>query len=199
MRTKQLDHDEIYCPITKRVMRHPVLASDGYHYELKWLFKYFKKVGNISPVTRQPITSVKDDTELDEILVNRTCPEKDRPKKYNKEPLLIEIQHYLPKPFSHLALRSGATALAVAFIFAVFCYLRNIHDPNEENNVNYLTTLCQIFALSAFLEVSLRYFNSNQLGFFGLSQQALQQVSHSINHDETVAADDPAIMIFAMP
>ena len=47
----------LMCPITHCLMKYPVTASDGQTYEKEAISKWLKG-NNLSPITREPITSI---------------------------------------------------------------------------------------------------------------------------------------------
>ena len=51
------DLAEVCCPLTKRVMSDPVIASDGYSYERKAIEKWIEDGNTTSPRTSRPLTS----------------------------------------------------------------------------------------------------------------------------------------------
>ncbi len=46
------------CPITHELIRQPIVCSDGYTYEKQKLLTWLKNHNNVSPLTREPITSL---------------------------------------------------------------------------------------------------------------------------------------------
>ncbi len=49
--------EEFYCPISRLIMRHAVIASDGHHYEEDYIRKHIAR-GGTSPMTREALTKV---------------------------------------------------------------------------------------------------------------------------------------------
>jgi hypothetical protein len=81
--TLKADEDHIHCPISLQIMRHPILASDGRHYELAQLLDSIKRQGLISPVNRDPLTSVLYDLGLQASL-EKTFVDGDRYPNYDR-------------------------------------------------------------------------------------------------------------------
>lgn len=89
---ENIEHDLVYCPLSMGIMRHPVLASDGRHYELRILWQYFKRSENlISPVTRKPITSVIYDPFLKELIDAIYGEDEDREDNYEHKIFYDEL------------------------------------------------------------------------------------------------------------
>lgn len=84
------DEDHIHCPITQQVMRHPVLASDGRHYELTALLNWVKRKGLESPISREPLTSVLYDLGLQASL-EKSFADDDRHANYNRTADMHEL------------------------------------------------------------------------------------------------------------
>ncbi|KAK3105791.1 hypothetical protein FSP39_005813 [Pinctada imbricata] len=51
--------DEYLCPITREIMKDPVIAEDGYTYERSAIQAWMGKGKNLSPMTNSPLTSQK--------------------------------------------------------------------------------------------------------------------------------------------
>jgi hypothetical protein len=87
-----IDYDLYHCPLSLGIMRHPVLASDGHHYELCELLKYFESSERlISPITKQSITSVIYDMNLKSTIDKIFGEDPDREKNYNHKLHLEKI------------------------------------------------------------------------------------------------------------
>lgn len=131
------------CPITKQVFRHPVLASDGYHYELKILYQN----EFISPLTGEPITNFVYDLFLHSEIEN-ICYENRYPD-YDKETLLSQLK------ISESKHQSSLTALSLLLL-----------------TITIQPTTSPIFILSTLLTTGLmdygiRLRSNHQFGFFG--------------------------------
>jgi hypothetical protein len=82
----------VYCPIAncEEVIRHPVLLSDGQHYEMSVIYKWFKESKELkSPFNRSLVTSAVYDIQLknilDQIVGDDTrYPDYDQAKVYKK-------------------------------------------------------------------------------------------------------------------
>jgi hypothetical protein len=84
------DEDHIHCPISQEVMRHPILASDGRHYELTELLTWIKRKGLESPVNREPLNAVLYDLGLQASL-EKTFADSDRYPNYDRTAGLREL------------------------------------------------------------------------------------------------------------
>jgi len=49
-----IDEEELRCPITRQIMKEPVVASDGHIYEKEFIEEWLK-VSKLSPITKQEI------------------------------------------------------------------------------------------------------------------------------------------------
>lgn len=56
--------DSLLCPITHMMMRSPVLASDGSHYDKEALESWLRMGGGGSPKTREPLTGQVEDAAV---------------------------------------------------------------------------------------------------------------------------------------
>ncbi|XP_041460717.1 WD repeat, SAM and U-box domain-containing protein 1-like isoform X2 [Lytechinus variegatus] len=50
--------DEYLCPISREIMKEPVIAADGYTYERKAIENWFRAGRNTSPMTNAPLSSI---------------------------------------------------------------------------------------------------------------------------------------------
>lgn len=117
-----MNSDLIRCPLTLQTLRHPILASDGRHYELRDLYKWLIKTDNqkISPFTRQPFTLVIYDCHLKQALDEMDIPE--RYKDYNTEKYLNTLltavngtqRSQTPYPTKSIALFNGCLIVLLA-------------------------------------------------------------------------------------
>ena len=61
---KMTANTHFLCPITKEILEDPVVASDGHTYERHALGNWINLHGGKSPITRQPISILRDDDAL---------------------------------------------------------------------------------------------------------------------------------------
>jgi len=45
------------CPITRQIMREPVVAADGVSYDRPALVRWLRHHSSVSPITRQPLSA----------------------------------------------------------------------------------------------------------------------------------------------
>src|SRR3989338_776076 len=88
-----MSYDKYRCPITLQIFSEPVVASDGHVYEEEALIKCINQHNNMSPITRQKITSynkcimIKD--EVNEYIRKNPELKKDiYPRKINDKDIL---------------------------------------------------------------------------------------------------------------
>ena len=60
--------DALICPITHMMIRKPVLASDGAHYDLEALQSWIRMGAGHSPKTREPLTGKVEDLALQSVV-----------------------------------------------------------------------------------------------------------------------------------
>jgi hypothetical protein len=88
------------CFISRRYMRHPVFASDGFCYELEQLLKWFRaKNKAASPRHHQLITSITEAYSLTQALdeLENSKAISDRYEEYDKASALTKIREFLPQ------------------------------------------------------------------------------------------------------
>ena len=72
---KETKFESMLCPITKKLMVDPVIASDGQTYERKAIQEVIDR-GDLSPFNGQPLTpELKPDTELQEAIAKKIALE----------------------------------------------------------------------------------------------------------------------------
>lgn len=91
-RNENIDASDMYrCPLTLEIIRHPVFASDGRRYEARDLSEWVRRGNVISPVSKQPLTSITYDHALKNEL--DTIYSEDRSEDRHED---YEIDDYLP-------------------------------------------------------------------------------------------------------
>jgi hypothetical protein len=88
----RIDEDHIHCPLSLEIMRHPILVSDGRHYELTELLDSIKRYGLVSPVNREPLTYAVYDRGLEASLA-KTFKDDERYKAYDRTADLLELEN----------------------------------------------------------------------------------------------------------
>ena len=89
--------ENIRCPITGQIYRHPVIIEDGNTYEKCVIEKYLEK-NNISPMTRELLESKKmisnriAITLIEEIIKVNPKIEEERYERYNYNDIYTEIK-----------------------------------------------------------------------------------------------------------
>ncbi len=71
----------LICPITHELIRQPMVCSDGYTYEKQELLNWLKKYNNVSPLTRETITSLSPNQLYKETLQQAIASLKSSQKK----------------------------------------------------------------------------------------------------------------------
>src|SRR3990167_6474458 len=113
-----IDQDLIFDPISWAIMRHPVLASDGHHYELEELYQHFLHCQAKNPpapftspfVTNRIITNVIYDFSLKSTLDSNFGRHRDRYRDYNKDDLLEKINRLMSRVLRPLERRRFVVA-----------------------------------------------------------------------------------------
>lgn len=185
----ELSLDLYTCPMTRQIIRHPVLTSDGHRYELQYLLRYVMAgnvdsplragLGGIYPVVYDPDWKQM----LDDLLHNHP----DRYEDYNIEGMVDQIndklQDLMPTEAEvidngapiHVAI--GNSVFKMIFFYAIFSYCaasiisQFLPERDRDNDV-----LSRSFVLTAFItmlaslvyhESRIRIENNNEHGILG--------------------------------
>lgn len=160
------------CPLTKQIFCHPVLASDGFHYELIALLN--------SPTTLEPITHIQYDLKLKNTIDETTND--DQFTFYEKEHPLNELIKTLQnnqnawKQSAYEVSRVSFSVLNVLILLDVAMVY--VLSP-------YFIILMTI--LSALLELGARFITNHRYGFFEGSAVILNEFPACL---ERIAAEE---------
>lgn len=156
-----------FCPLTKQVFRHPVLASDGYHYELIALSEYLLINQFLSPITHEKITQVHYDLML-KTSIDETHHE-NQFQEYEKNELMNHLINTLAQPYlpwKQALYQSNNTALlGLSLLTAAKVYL-----GSDVSSFFVLSTLLSM----GLADFSFRMLTRHQNGFFGTISRTIQ-------------------------
>lgn len=149
-----------YCPLTNKQMRHPVLASDGYHYELNALLQRILNNQLKSPLTQKRITYIQYDLLLKKE-IDAESPADHYPD-YNKQWRLNLLKSLLPLPsnsWQQDIYKSSQTTLIV------LCFILVATMKQHEELSPTLLLVSTLFMGG--LDLSVRIDSNHRHGFFG--------------------------------
>lgn len=188
--------DHYTCPITRRIMRHPVLAADGRHYELQALLRYAAQGHGASPVRagRGTIFPVVYDAQLQEMLDQVFEGNADRFEEYEDtdhsiNDLVDQINQYGTELLVQSAVRQrairadddqihiviGNKIFGMFFIYAIFNWawiaILNISFFGRDTSASISTaTLIETSIMTMAMivtEAKLRIANDDEFGIVG--------------------------------
>ena len=163
------DDNFVYCPITKKIMRHPVLASDGYHYELQSLLEFFQKKGApLSPKSLQPIYSIIYDSNLKSVLDGYNLEYINRFPDYDKTIWLHQLTNYLNKDTWKCA---TIKSISAAGIIGCTSFLLFYNFSQEKKSDSFPLSL-HLALCSGVIDYLCRIASNRQYGLFGLLKRA---------------------------
>jgi len=177
----RLDHDEIYCPISRSPMRHPIRLSSGYCCELELLLQMINISGSaICPVTRKKITSVIYDEKLKALLDENYNNDSERHDDYSKDELLEQLNNII-YPFKKAAY-NGLYIGTIAGLCTYYSLSNLFHSESmtHSDQINYSLALT---TLTTGIELTCQYMSRHQFGIFGGMQRIINHVKDSIAND----------------
>lgn len=106
-----------YCPISRQIFRHPVIASDSHTYEAESLLAHIKANSNTSPTTREPLTSVTYNRALNSMIDEACANSEERYDDYDRDDTITSLNlHIASQRLSIVAKPNRETALVSALI-----------------------------------------------------------------------------------
>ncbi|QRN03049.1 hypothetical protein GH742_03755 [Legionella sp. MW5194] len=148
----------ILCPLTGRPFRHPVLASDGHHYELKALNERLKAGNRTGFHDREAIFFASYDLPLRNELDNMDLP--DRHDEYERQPYLEQLTECLNapyKPWKQDAYKAFLTADALLLMVVAFSLLNQCKTLNADG-------LLVLMLATSILDYGIRLASSHEYG-----------------------------------
>ena|SRR3989338_50483 len=166
----KIDSDLITCPLSLQIIRHPILVSDGYHYELNELCKllFHNPCNNplSSPITKEMLTAFTYDTHLKSSL-DETYGEKhpDRYESYEKEPGLTQLKNRLEGQKNAWKISLNKSIFLGGLVgSATFLLLLEHLTEAPLPTTSYALNLAFLSGLSDYL---CRHLSQHQFGLFG--------------------------------
>ncbi|RDI48110.1 U-box domain-containing protein [Aquicella lusitana] len=178
-----VDKDLIYCPLSLNIMRYPVLASDGYHYELAVLLESITRLGPISPMTKEPLTGFCMDLHLKNTLDHNFKNDSSRYDEYDKQAVLKTLSAYFNPSLKWKSSvgKSILTGGVVGCATLLLILESNSHQADDRNENAWNTTLSFQFAFaSAAIDYLIRSASGHRFGLFGGLFKALSYAEHAL-------------------
>ncbi|CEG56916.1 RING finger protein [Legionella fallonii] len=156
------------CPISKKIFRHPVIASDGYHYELIELLNQLVSGELLSFVTGEKITYIHYDfklkTEIDQADIQNRYPDYDK-QEYLKQLTKVLASPYIP--WKQSIYKSSVTALITLITVC------SITEGQEEISPSLLLST---LLLSGLADFCIHMSSNHRYGLFGGLNRAIKTV-----------------------
>lgn len=174
--------DASICPLTGKPFRHPILASDGHHYELIALLGRLNEGYTNGYPGGEAIFFASYDLPLRNDLDERDIPE--RYEEYERLPCLQQLTEKLSapyKPWKQDAYKALLTADALVLMVAALCFFKE-HDALSADG------LLLLMLTSSLLDFAIRLGSGHQYGVGGV----LKKFPHFIWFvGEAISALDP--------
>ncbi|KTD46974.1 hypothetical protein Lrub_1896 [Legionella rubrilucens] len=151
-------NDGIRCPLTGKPFRHPVLASDGHHYELKALNERLKAGHRNGYQDREAIFFASYDLPLRNDLDIMDLP--DRYDEYERQPYLEQLTERLGapyKPWKQDAYKAFLTADALLLMVTALSLFKECRTLNADS-------LLVLMLASSILDYCIRLGSGHQYG-----------------------------------
>ncbi|MDX1838384.1 hypothetical protein DIZ81_11030 [Legionella taurinensis] len=175
-----VNHD-LVCPLTGRPFRHPVLASDGHHYELKALNERLKAGHRTGFHDREAIFFASYDLPLRNDLDNMDLPE--RYDEYERQPYLEQLTERLGapyKPWKQDAYKAFLTADALLLVVVALNLFKECKTLDADS-------LLVLMLTTTLLDYGIRFASNHQYGL----AEGLRKVPRFLHWVGEVISVDP--------
>jgi hypothetical protein len=164
----------VLCPLSNKVFCHPMLASDGYTYELLELVKRIENSELFSPMTHIKITHAHYNSQLKEAILN--CTFENQYQDYDKQDLIDYLTKTLDVPF-HAWKQSAYQSNNVALIALSLLASLKTYNSQEISPSFALLVLLSI----GFIDYGIRMVTQHQYGFFGGGYHMTKNIKSTID------------------
>ncbi|KTC98417.1 hypothetical protein [Legionella erythra] len=157
--------DTFICPLTGKPFRHPILASDGHHYELKALLNRLNAGYTNGYPGGAAIFFASYDLPLRNELDERDIPK--RHEEYERQPCLEQLTEKLSapyKPWKQDVYKALLTADSLMLMVAALCYFKDSNALSADG-------LLLLMLTSSLLDFAIRQGGGHQYGIGGILQK----------------------------